>query len=100
MYMNEMRKPLVNPERPRYRNTLWLRLLGFAVCAILIGLFYTEENWRGRRAWENCKSNLRNRGDKLNWAETIPEPVPDDENVFGVPEMERWFVGRGPEGWN
>jgi hypothetical protein len=44
--------------------------------------------------------SLRDHGVKLNWAETIPEPVPEDENFFGVPEMQRWFVGRGPDGWN
>lgn len=99
MDMNDRRKPL-SSERTRYRKTLLLRLLGFAVCAILAGLFYKEENWRGQRAWENCKRSLKNDGVKLNWAETIPDPVPEDENFFGVPEMERWFAGRGPEGWS
>ena len=42
----------------------------------LIGLFYTEENWRGKRAWENCKRALEAKGIKMEWAEDIPAPVP------------------------
>jgi hypothetical protein len=57
----------------------------------LIGLFYTEELWRGRRAWENCRTAMEARGIKVDWANYIPPPVPADENVFGVPEMQRWF---------
>jgi hypothetical protein len=71
-------------------------LLGLAVCLTLIGLFYTEELWRGKRAWENCKRAMEAQGVKLDWADYIPAPVPDNENFFGVPEMQKWFNGRGP----
>ena len=67
-----------------------------AVLLTLIGLFYTEENWRGKRAWENCKRALEAQGVKLDWAYYIPAPVPENENFFGVPEMQKWFNGRGP----
>ncbi len=100
MRMNDGRKPSAGAERTRGRKILLLRFLGFAFCAGLIGLLYAEENWRGRRAWENCKRRLASQGVKQNWAETIPEPVPADENFFGVPEMQKWFVGRGDGGWN
>src|SRR5690349_4072194 len=33
-------------------------LVGLAVFATLMAIFYTEENWRGKRAWENCKREL------------------------------------------
>ena len=33
-------------------------LLGLAVLATSIALFYTEENWRGKRAWEHCEREL------------------------------------------
>jgi hypothetical protein len=71
-------------------------MIGLAAAVTLIGLFYTEENWRGKTAWENCKRALGAKGIDLTWADSIPEQVPDDENVFGVPEMQRWFNGRGP----
>jgi hypothetical protein len=69
--------------------------VGLAVCLTLIGFFYTEELWRGKRAWENCKRALQAQGVKLDWADYIPAPVPENENFFGVPEMQKWFVGRG-----
>ena len=33
-------------------------LLGLAILATLIAMFYTEENWRGKRVWESCKRAL------------------------------------------
>ncbi|HEY3760329.1 MAG TPA: hypothetical protein VGN23_01085 [Verrucomicrobiae bacterium] len=63
-----------------------------AVLATLIALFYTEEDWRGKRDWENYKHALEARGEILDWDALIPPSVPDDQNVFGVPEMQRWFI--------
>jgi hypothetical protein len=70
-------------------------LVGVAVCVTLIGLFYTEENWRGKRALDDCKRALQAQGVKMDWADYIPAPVPKDQNVFGVPEMQSGFTGRG-----
>jgi hypothetical protein len=67
-------------------------LVGSAALAIIVALFYTEENWRGRRAWENCKRQLEAKGVRLDWTNYIPAPVPADENMFGVPEMQKWFI--------
>jgi hypothetical protein len=85
----------MNPPQTKRWRILRRCLVGLAVCVTLIGLFYTEENWRGQRAWENCKRALQAQGVNLDWNSYIPAPVPDDENVFGVPEMQKWFVGRG-----
>jgi hypothetical protein len=72
----------------------WLRriLLGVAVFATLIAIFYTEEDWRGKRAWENCKRELEAKGLVLDWDKFIPPPVPDDQNFFAAPKMQEWFV--------
>jgi len=75
-------------------------LVAFVGCVILIALFYVEENWRGQRAWENCKRVLKAQGLALNWTNYIPAPVSDYENVFGVPEMQRWFKGGGVSSWS
>jgi hypothetical protein len=64
------------------------------VVLVLIGLFYAEEDWRGERAWKNCKRALEAQGVNLDWTNYIPAPVPEEQNVFGVPEMQKWFVGR------
>jgi hypothetical protein len=63
--------------------------------AVLIALFYAEENWRGKRAWENCKSELMAKGEVLDWSAYIPPPVPREQNFFKAPKMAEWFVGRG-----
>jgi hypothetical protein len=80
----------------------WLRswrnlrrtLLGLAGLATLIAIFYTEENWRGKRAWEECKRELEAQGEVLDWNAYIPPPVPDEQNIFKAPKMQEWFVGR------
>jgi len=69
------------------------RWLFAAVClATLIGLFYAVEDWRGRRAWEQCRRELEAKGAVLDWSAYIPAPVPDEQNVFKAPRMTEWFV--------
>jgi hypothetical protein len=74
----------------------WLRrvLITLAVLATLIAAFYTEEDWRGKRAWENCQRELEAKGMLLDWNASIPPAVPDEQNFFKVPKMQEWFVGR------
>ena len=61
---------------------------------MLIALFYAEEDWRGKRAWEKCKRELEAKGEVLDWNAYIPPPVPDDQNIFKATKMQEWFVGR------
>ena len=67
-------------------------LFAAACLATLIGLFYAVEDWRGKRAWEQCRRELEAKGAVLDWNAFIPAPVPDDENVFKAPKMTEWFV--------
>ena len=67
-------------------------LLGLAIFATLIALFYLEEDWRGKQAWEQCKRELAARGANFDWSAYVPAPVPAESNVFGMPEMQRWLV--------
>jgi hypothetical protein len=83
--------PMNTPPIKR-RRILRRGLLGLGACLILIGLFYSEEGWRGDRAWKNWKRAVQAQGVKLDWPDNIPAPVPEEENVFGVPEMQKWFV--------
>lgn len=70
-------------------------LISLAVFTTLVALFYAEEDWRGKRAWENCKRELEARGVVLDWNAYIPPPVPDNQNFFKAPKMSEWFIGRG-----
>ena len=69
-------------------------LLSVAVLATLAAASYTEENWRGKRAWENCRDELGTRGAVFDWNTRIPPPVSDDQNFFSAPKMAEWFAGR------
>jgi hypothetical protein len=69
-------------------------LITLAILATLIAIFYTEEDWRGKRAWEQCKRELEAKGAVLDWDKYIPPPVPDDQNFFKAPKMAEWFMGR------
>ena len=62
------------------------RLLFGVVCLItLIALFYAEENWRGKWAWENYQRASEARGEKLDFAAVVPPSVPDDQNFAMTP---------------
>ena len=57
-------------------------LVGLAIFATFVAIFYAEEDWRGKRAWENCKHELEAKGAVLDWDKFIPPSVPDDQNFF------------------
>ena len=60
-------------------------LIGLAILATLIAIFYTEEDWRGKRAWENYKREAEARGERFDPASVVPPPVPDEQNFFCAP---------------
>jgi hypothetical protein len=64
---------------------------GLACLATLIALFYAEENWRGKRAWEKYKRQLEAQGERLELAGFVPRPVPDDENFAMTPFLAPLF---------
>ncbi len=95
MNSNTIPASAASPTRPRPHRVLRWTLLALAIWITLIGLFYTEENWRGKRAWEACKREAKAKGRELDWPKLIPPPVPDDQNFFKARNMQQWFTGRG-----
>jgi len=77
--MNEKTKPKYG-----WRLLRW-GLIGLAVLVTLVALLVTEENWRGKRAWENYKHAAEARGEKFDLSSVIPPAVPDDQNFFCAP---------------
>jgi len=67
----------------RWRTLRWA-LVGVAVIITLLALLVTEENWRGKRDWENYKRAAEARGERFDLTSLIP-PVPDDQNFFCAP---------------
>jgi hypothetical protein len=58
----------------------------------LIVFVYAEENWRGRRAWDQHKRKMADAGEVWDWSAFIPKPVPDEQNIFKAPKMAEWFL--------
>jgi hypothetical protein len=55
-------------------------LFVLACLATLIALFYAEEDWRGKHDWEKFKREWEAKGEKFDFKDFIPPPVPDDQN--------------------
>lgn len=58
------------------------RIITIAVVSVLLlpVLLLVEENWRGKRVWENTKRELEAQGEHLELAQLLPPPIPDDQN--------------------
>jgi|GEM_PF-6898514 len=66
-------------------------LLGFAFLATLTGLYYAEENWRGKRAWENYRRQQEANGVRFDLAAYVPSAVPDGQNFAMTPFLAPMF---------
>ena len=60
--------------------------------AIAVPLFYAEENWRGRRAWERYKNEVAAKDVELDWSGKAPPIIPEAENFYRAPGMADWFL--------
>jgi hypothetical protein len=69
-------------------------LIVLAWCATVIGLWYGEENWRGRRAWNQYREATEARGESLDFATYIPKPMPDDQNFAATPFLTSFILRR------
>ncbi len=60
-------------------------LFGLACFATLIALFYAEEDWRGWHAWNQFKHQWEAKGEKFDFKDLVPPPVPADQNFALTP---------------
>ena len=86
-----------SPEEPpptsrRFGNR-WLRrsMICFGALAALVAAFYAEEDWRGRRDWNQYKEATEARGESLDLKSYNPKPVPDDQNFCATPALKSTF---------
>src|SRR6266568_1719652 len=76
-------------------------LIVVAWTATIIALFYGEENWRGRRAWNKYRHELEARGEQLDWKAFIPKPVPAEQNFAATSFFEFLFINKtNRHNWN
>src|SRR5262245_15423677 len=78
------------------RRTIRRCLFMLACFATLLGLFYAEENWRGRRVWNKYRQELEARGVQLDYQTFIPKPVSDEQNFAATPFVQSWFIREIP----
>lgn len=66
----------------------WLRRvgIGFGILALIVSLFYVEEDWRGARIWAKTKAEYEAQGFSFDPKALIPPPVPDEQN-FAASEI-------------
>jgi len=69
--------------KPGWRLLRW-GLIGLAGLVTLAAILVTEENWRGKHAWDNYRRAAEARGERFELASLVP-PVPDDRNFFCAP---------------
>src|SRR5579863_4720129 len=67
-------------------------LIGLACLVTMWALFYTEENIRGKHAWEQYRREAEARGEQLDYKAFIPKPIPDEQNFAATPLIKSWFV--------
>jgi hypothetical protein len=82
------------PKRKLGWRLLRWGLIGVAFLVTLAAVLITEENWRGKRAWENYKRELEAKGEKLDWQAFVPPAVPDDQNFFCAPIFTNMLKGK------
>jgi tetratricopeptide (TPR) repeat protein len=78
-----------------WRILRWF-LIVLAVLATLIAVFITEEDWRGKRAWENYRREMQGNGETFDWHAFAPPAVSDDLNLFNAPNFKRLIDGYWP----
>ena len=77
----------------------WRIFILFALAALLpVGAFVgfrAEENWRGQRAWEMCRTELKAQGEIFLLASYAPPRVPDEQNFALAPVIATTYANNG-----
>jgi hypothetical protein len=75
-----------------FRWKFW-RVISLIVAGMvtLLALFYAEENWRGKRAWESYKREMEAKGEVFDFTKFVPPRVPDDQNFAMTPFLAPLF---------
>ncbi len=93
-------------ETPVFRDRLrlaWRMSLRFAAglaalavfFAVAILLFYGYQNWRGRQRWARFQAELKQRGESMDLAASLPAPVAADANFALSPAFQK-LLSRNP----
>jgi hypothetical protein len=73
-----------------WRTLRRLLLTGTMLATLGVG-FYSVENWRGQRAWNQYRQAMEAKGEKLDLVSLAPPAVPDDQNLAMAPLLSPLF---------
>lgn len=85
----------IEPARRGFARHLlsWVSAFRWGIfLVIFVALFYVEENWRGKRAWERYKREQKSKGRILDIGSRPRITVPDEDNFFQAPGMANLFL--------
>ena len=70
----------------------WRYFIGLLSLVLVVGLFYTEENWRGQWAWNRYQRAMAARGEPLELSAVVPPKVLDEQNFTMTPLLAGLFA--------
>ena len=73
------------------KKTFRWALFVIACLVTLVALFYAEEDWRGKHAWDTYQRQREAKGDSFEWSSVVPPAVPDSENFATTPLFAELF---------
>src|SRR5665213_2886256 len=73
------------PKSKWYWRLLRWGMTGFAIIITLAAIVVTEENWRGKREWENYKREEAAKGEQLDQVPFSTNKIPDEQNFVKAP---------------
>jgi hypothetical protein len=84
--INRRNRASCHPEADMRTRKIIRRLVWTLIAFVtLIAMFYSEEDWRGARAWQEAQATYKKAGESLDYARFIPPPIPDDQNLAALP---------------
>ena len=84
----------VPPQASRRFGGRWLRptLVCLGSWAVMLAIFYAEEDWRGQRDWNRYRQAAEARGESLDFRAYVPKPVPQAENFAASDIVQSWML--------
>jgi hypothetical protein len=75
----------------RWRLLRW-GLIGLAILVTFAASLVTEENWRGKRAWESFKRAAEARGERFEWAALMPASAAGGLALTNAPALTNFVM--------
>ena len=63
----------------------WRMIRRYLYGLAIVALFYGEEDWRGKKEWEQYKAAAEASGERFDLSSFVSRPVPDDQNFAFAP---------------